>query len=117
MFALIVGGALLSSGARNARACEAGYSVTVGSTLFNQPSCQAAGKQGTGKQGTAKQATGEQATEARATRQQVTGRADASCSAGAMALRPAARTGSELAFSPPEGTGAAAGGKPQICYK
>lgn len=122
MFALIVGGALLSSGARNARACEAGYSVTVGSTLFNQPSCQAAGKQGTGKQGaakqaTGKQATGEQATEARATRQQATGQADASCSAGATALRPVGWAGSELAFSPPEGTGAAAGGKPQICYK
>jgi hypothetical protein len=127
MFALIVCGALLGSGARSARACEDGYSVDVGSTLFSQPSCQAAGKQGTGKQGTAKSATGkqgtaksatgEQATEARATREAVTGQGDASCSADGIAVQPAAWTGSDLASSPPEGSGAAAGGKPPICYK
>ena len=131
MFALIVGGALLGGGARNARACEAGYSVGATSPLFGQPSCQEAGKtatgkrssgqQASGKQATANQATGKQATGKQATVNRVTGtqtasQSGASCIGAVPVAQSAAWTDSELAVSPPAITGAARG-EPQMCGK
>jgi len=146
MFALIVGGALLGGGARNARACEAGYSVGATSPLFGQPSCQEAGKTATGKrssgqqasgkqatanQATGKQATGKQATGKLATGKQATGKqatvnrvtgtqtasqSGASCIGAVPVAQSAAWTDSELAVSPPAITGAARG-EPQMCGK
>jgi hypothetical protein len=99
MFAAIIVGALLGTGARSANACEASYSVGGVSPLTTRPSCPALGKAAVAKN---------------AARKTMAATARLACSAATPA-RFTILTGRDLLFPPAARVVAAAASSPGMC--
>ena len=100
MFAAIIVGALLGSGARSANACEAGYTVGGVSPLASKPACQVFSKAVVAKN---------------AARKTMTATARLACVTAATPARFTTATVRDLLFPPVARVVAASAGSPGMC--
>jgi len=100
MFAAIIFGALLGSGARSANACEAGYSIGGLSPLASKPACAAWGKAAVAKN---------------AARKTMAATARLACATASTPARFTTATVRDLLFPPAARVVTAAAGPPGMC--